>query len=69
MTLARGMAVRLYGLLFRGLAAVVTRESELDEMLHLVDGEGDAWFLQQDLLRGRDPGRRSTGRGGRRRPG
>jgi hypothetical protein len=39
MTLARGLAVRLYGLLFRLLIAVVPEE--LDVMLEMLNGERD----------------------------
>jgi len=45
MTLARAVAVRLYGLLFRLLIRVVPGPSELDVILDLLDGEGNERFL------------------------
>ena len=45
MMLTRGLAVRLYGLLFRLLILVVPRAQELDVILHILDGEGDERFL------------------------
>ena len=45
MTLARGLAVRLYGLLFRLLILVVPRAQELDVILRILDGEWDERFL------------------------
>jgi hypothetical protein len=41
MTLARGLAVRLYGLLFQVLVVVVPRAGELDTILDILDGEGN----------------------------
>ena len=45
MTLARGLAVGLYGLLFRLLIVVVPRAQELDVILRILDGERDERFL------------------------
>jgi hypothetical protein len=45
MTLARAVAVRLYGLLFRVLIRVVPGASELDAILDILDGEGNERFL------------------------
>jgi hypothetical protein len=45
MTLARAVAVRLYGLLFRVLIRVVPGASELDAILEILDGEGSERFL------------------------
>ncbi len=45
MSLARGVAVRLYGLLFWLLIGFVPRAHELDEMLDLLDGQEDGRFL------------------------
>jgi len=39
MTYARGLAMQLYGLLFRVLILVVPRASELDSILDILDGE------------------------------
>jgi hypothetical protein len=45
MTLARAVAVRLYGLLFRLLIRIVPGPSELDAILEILDGEGNERFL------------------------
>jgi hypothetical protein len=45
MTLARAVAVRLYGLLFGFLIFVVPKAEELDAALDVLDGEGDERFL------------------------
>ena len=45
MTLARGLAVRVYGLLFRLLIAFVPSADELEKVLDIVDGEKDGRFL------------------------
>ena len=45
MTLARGLAVRLYGLLFRLLIVVVPQAEELDLILDMLEGVGDERFL------------------------
>jgi hypothetical protein len=45
MTLARGLAIRLYGFLFRLLIVVVPRAQELDVLLRILDGEKDERFL------------------------
>jgi hypothetical protein len=45
MTLARAVAVRLYGLLFGLLILVVPKAEELDVVLDVLDGEGDEQFL------------------------
>ena len=45
MMIARGLAVRLYGLLFRLLILVVPRAQELDVILRILDGEWDERFL------------------------
>ena len=45
MTLARGLAVRLYGLLFRLLIIVVPQAEELDMILDMLEGVGDERFL------------------------
>jgi hypothetical protein len=41
--LARGLAARVYALLFRLLIAVVPEAGELDVMLEMLDGERDEW--------------------------
>lgn len=45
MTLARGLAVRLYGLVFRLLIVVVPHAGELDVILDILDGENDERIL------------------------
>jgi len=45
MTLARSLAMRLYGLLFRLLIVVVPRAEELDVILDVLNGEGNERFL------------------------
>lgn len=45
MSLARGVVVRLYGLLFWLLIGFVPHARELDEMLDLLDGEEDGRLL------------------------
>lgn len=45
MTLARGWAVRLYGLVFRLLIVVVPLAGELDVILDILDGENDERIL------------------------
>ena len=42
--LARGLVVRLYGLLFELLIVVVPQADELDAMLNMLGGDGDEWF-------------------------
>jgi hypothetical protein len=46
MTLARGLVVRLYGLLFRALIVVVPRASEMDAILDILDGGGNERLSQ-----------------------
>jgi hypothetical protein len=45
MTLARAVAVRIYGWLFRLLIVFVPRAQELDGILDLLDGEADERVL------------------------
>ena len=45
MTLARAVAVRLYGLLFGFLILVVPKSEELDVVFDVLDGEKDERFL------------------------
>jgi hypothetical protein len=45
MSMARGLALRLYGLLFRLLVAFLPDSDELDNMLDLLDGDDDGQFL------------------------
>jgi hypothetical protein len=45
MTLARAMAVGLYGFLFRLLIMAVPKPEELDLVLRTLDGEGDERIL------------------------
>jgi hypothetical protein len=45
MSLARGVALRLYGLLFRLLTAFVPRAEELEDMLDMLDEDEDERFL------------------------
>jgi hypothetical protein len=45
MTLARAVAVRLYGLVFGLLIRVVPKAEELDVVLEVLDGDGDEQFL------------------------
>jgi hypothetical protein len=45
MTVARAVALRLYGLLFRVLIRVVPGAGELDAILDILDGEGHERFL------------------------
>jgi hypothetical protein len=45
MTLARAVATRLYGWLFRLLILVVPRARELDGIVDMLDGEGDERIL------------------------
>lgn len=45
MTLARGLAVRLYGVIFRLLIVVVPQAGELDVILDILDGENDERIL------------------------
>jgi hypothetical protein len=46
MTLARGLATRLYGLLFRCLIILVPGRQELDDVMEILDGERDKRFLR-----------------------
>jgi hypothetical protein len=46
MTLARGLATRLYGLLFRCLIFFVPGRQELDDVMEMFDGERDERFLR-----------------------
>lgn len=45
MSLARGLALRLYGLLFRLLVALLPDPGELDRMLGLMDEKDDGRLL------------------------
>jgi len=45
MSLARGLALRLYGLLFRLLVAFLPDSDELDHMLDLLDGDDNGQLL------------------------
>lgn len=45
MSLARGLVVRMYGLLFRLLITFVPGPEELEKALEMVDGGEDGRFL------------------------
>ena len=45
MTLARGVVVRLYGLLFDVLLRVAARPRDLDTTLEILDGGGNERFV------------------------
>src|SRR4030042_4674431 len=49
MSLARGLAVRVYGLLFRLLIAFVVSADEPEKEQDIVDGEEDGRFLSRDF--------------------
>jgi hypothetical protein len=46
MTFARGLATRLYGLLFRCLIIFVPGRRELDDVMEILDGERDKRLLR-----------------------
>ncbi len=46
MIFARALATRLYGLFFRCLIVIVPGRRELDDVMEMLDGERDEWFLR-----------------------